>query len=99
MKAYMHLIMYALSKKCVVSVWDGGEWAEERSKDYYKIVDAIKSVDESQLKIHDPDDCYMGWAMIIPSLDDDETVADCSDNKFMNEWSALYEEQLPEVLF
>lgn len=89
MKAYKHLVKYALSAGCTVSVWDGEEWQIKRSTGYRAIIDAVESVEQAQIRIRDAGGNMMGWASIIPSLDDDETVADHSDNLWMNDWSYL----------
>lgn len=86
MKAYKHLVKHSLSKGFTVSVFDGEEWQVNRSNKYQAIIDAIESVEESQLKIRNAEGDYMGWALIIPSLFDDETVADFSSNEFMENW-------------
>ena len=49
MKAYEHIIKFALSCDYTVSVWDGEEWT--KSDDYAEIVDAVESVEEAILKI------------------------------------------------
>jgi len=95
MKAYKHLIKYALANNCLVSVFDGEEWQVSKSSAYKAIVDAVESVEEAQIKIYSKSDTrgegYKGWALIIPfGLEDDETVADCSENEFMNTWDAAY---------
>ena len=95
MKAYKHLVKHSLVNNCLVSVFDGEEWAVNMSGKYQTIIDAIESVEEAQIKIYSKFDTrgegYKGWALVIPfGLDDDETVADNSDNEFMNSWDDAY---------
>jgi hypothetical protein len=91
MKAWKHLVHYALRKGHTVSVWDGEEWQVKRSDMFYPIKDAIESVDESTIRIRNSDGKVVAWAMIIIGLADDETVADYSDNEWMDAWSNAYE--------
>ena len=89
MKAYKRLIKHALSLGHTVSVYDGGEWEVKKSNKYKQIIDCIESVDESEIIIHDKNNMRLGWALIIPSLDDEETVADNTITEFMTSWEAL----------
>jgi len=91
MKAWKHLVHYALRKGCTVSVWDGEEWQLKRCEMFYPIKDAVESVDEAQVRIRNSDGKVVGWALIINGLAADETVADYSDNAWMNEWNNVYE--------
>jgi hypothetical protein len=88
MKAYKSLIKYTLANGYTVSVWDGEEWQVKRSTGYQAIVDAIESVEVAELRIRDADGKVIGWAQIIPDLEDDETVADHTDNDFFSMWDA-----------
>ena len=95
MKAYKHLVKHSLANGNLVSVFDGEEWQVSKSSKYQAIIDAIESVEEAQIKIYSKFDTrgegYKGWALVIPfGLDDDETVADNSDNEFMNTWQESY---------
>jgi len=67
-----------------VSVWDGEEWQVKRSVSYKAIIEAIESVEEAQIRIRNAEGSEIGWALIIPCLDNDETVADYTDNDFMH---------------
>lgn len=89
MKAYKHLVKFALAQGLTVSVWDGGEWGVKRSSKYKDIIDHIESVDTAELRLRDGE-TVKGWALIIPDLEDDETVADYSDNEFFASWEAAY---------
>jgi hypothetical protein len=91
MKAYRHLVIYALAKDCTVSVWDGEEWQIKRSANFDAIVDAIESVEEAELNIRSLDDAVTWVRVSAFGLADDETVVDCHDNKFMQEWENSYE--------
>ena len=95
MKAYKHLVKHALGTGNLVSVFDGEEWQVSKSSKYQAIIDAIESVEEAQIKIYSKFDTrgegYRAWALVIPfGLDDDETVADHTDNPFMDTWSESY---------
>ena len=43
MKAYKHLVKYALAQGYNISVWDGEEWQVSHSNKYQNIIDAIES--------------------------------------------------------
>lgn len=91
MKAYKHLIRYALDSGANVSVWDGEEWQENRSTDAAAIIAAIESVEEAELVIKN-NERRMAWVRVAAyGLADDETVVDYTVNDFMNEWEAAYE--------
>ena len=92
MKAYKHLIKYAISKGYTISVYDGEEWQVKRSVAYKEIVDAIESVEEAEMTIRDKQGNKEAWVLCSAfGLADDETVMDYSDNKFMQDWSAAYD--------
>lgn len=89
MKAYKHLIKHSLARGCVLSVWDGEEFAQRRSASFTAIVEAVESVEEAQLLIF-KDGVKMGWALVHPyGVADDETVSDYTCTPFMNEWEAI----------
>ena len=97
MKAYKHLVKYALEKNCVVSVWDGEEWQVSKASKYKSIIDAIESVEEAELKIYSKFDTrgegYKGWALVSAfGLEDDETVIDNTVTEFMNNWEQTYKQ-------
>lgn len=93
MKAYKHLVKYALAQGHVISVCDGEEWQVSHSTKYQNIIDAIESVEEANVVIRVP--TYgnrVAWALVIPyGLEDEETVADYTDNEFMMKWSLAYD--------
>ena len=92
MQAYKHLIKHAIAMGYSCSVWDGEEWQIKRSKAYREIVDAVKSVDEAELRIRDKEGNKVGWALVSTYLlEDDETVLDYTCNEFMENWFAEYE--------
>jgi hypothetical protein len=92
MKAYKHLVRFALAAGHNVSVFDGEEWATDKSTDYQEIIEAIESVEEAQLVINATADIRMAWARVSAfGLADDETVVDYTVNDFMNSWEAAYE--------
>ena len=91
MKAYKSLIKFALANNATISVWDGEEWQVKRSDGYQAIVDAINSVEVAELRIRDAEGNVVGWAQIIPDLEDDETVADYTMTPFMEQWEKTQE--------
>ena len=90
MKAYKDLVKTALHHGFVVSVFDGEEWSTKKSNQYKVIIDDIEGVEEAQIVIRDASNKELGWALIIPSLEDDETVADFTITSFMNNWDLNY---------
>ena len=87
MKAYKHLVKAVLDDGNTVSVWDGEEWQVKRGTKYQAIINAIESVEEAQLRIRlgSDDQRVIGWALVIPfGLEDDETIADCTCNAYMD---------------
>lgn len=92
--AYIDLVKTAIKQGYTVSVWDGGEWQVKRSKSLKAIMEAVKSVEEAQLRIRNGDE-VVGWARVsIYGVDPEETVIDTSDNDFMNAWWDSYESTL-----
>lgn len=90
MKAYRHLVKFALNKGCTISVWDGEEWQVKRSTDFHEIIDAIESVEEAELVIRNKN-CDITWARVSAyGLEDDETVVDYYVNDFTKEWEKSY---------
>ena len=92
MKAYRHLVKFALNKGYDISVWDGEEWQVKRSTKFQNIIDAIESVEEAQIKIRMQDyGNLVGVANISAfGLEDDETVTDHNLSQFMQEWEESY---------
>ena len=82
---YKTLVRNVLAKGASISVWDGEEWQVKRSVSYKQIIEAIESVEEAQIRIRNGEGSEIGWALIIPfAVENDETVADYSDNVFMH---------------
>jgi hypothetical protein len=81
--AYRQLVKAGLAQGFTVSVWDGGDWQVKRSVKQKDIFAAITSVHEAELRFRDADGKVCGWALIIPGLAPEETVADCSDRPWM----------------
>jgi hypothetical protein len=90
MKAYKHLIKHAIATGHNVTVWDGEENQVLHGTAYKAIIDAIESVDMAEVLIYDAAKKRVGWAQIISSLDDDETVADYTCTPFMDAWDDLH---------
>lgn len=93
MKAYKHLVRYALNAGHAVSVDDGGDDFEIiRGRDYQPIIDCIESVEQAQIVISDQNDKQIGWALVMPyGVDDEETVCDYTITPFMEAWQAAYD--------
>ena len=92
MKAYEHLVRFALAAGHNISVFDGEEWATDKSTDYQAIIEAIESVEEAELVINATADIRMAWARVAAfGLADDETVIDYTVNDFTTAWEAAYE--------
>lgn len=91
MITYKSYIQMALKNGNTISVFDGEEWPVKKSTDYKAIVEAIDSVEESQLKIRNQAGENLGWALLIPGCGSDgsEDIVDYSDNLYMN---ALHEQ-------
>lgn len=90
MKAYKHLVKHALTRGFTVSVYDGEEWDVKRSNKYQTIIDSIESVEEAEIRIRNDEGDSVGWALVIPGLNDDETVADYTCTDFMETWDTHY---------
>jgi hypothetical protein len=92
MKAYKHLVRYALNAGHTVSVYDGAVWEVKRSTKYKTIIDCIESVEEAQLNIRDANGEPIAWALVSAyGLADDETVIDFGWNDFMKQWEIIYD--------
>ena len=90
-KAYRNLVAYALANNCTVSVWDGEEFQVKKCTSFKRIVEAIESVEEANLKIRYNGDEVVGFALVSAyGLAPDETVIDFSDNDWMKGWEQQY---------
>ena len=91
MKAYKHLVKFALKHGHTVSVYDGEIWEVRRSTAYKTIIDCIESVEIASLRIRNTDGDIIGWASVMPfGLEDDETVVDHTITTFMETWDNDY---------
>jgi len=91
MKAYKHLVKFALKAGHTVSVYDGEVWEVRRSTEYKAIIYCIESVEIASLRIRNSEGEIVGWASVIPfGLEDDETVADNTITEFMTTWEESY---------
>ena len=100
MKAYKHLVMFAIAKRCTVSVWDGEAYQVKRSRDYRAICAAVESVEEAELTIRDALGAKVCFVTVQPfGVEDDETVSNYEVCPFMNEWEALQRTHASNLLF
>ena len=91
MKAYKHLVKFALKNGHTVSVYDGECWDVRRSTGYKTIIESIESVEMASLRIRNAAGEVIGWASVMPfGLEDDETVCDHTITPFMEMWDASY---------
>lgn len=92
MSAYRNLIAAALKLNFTCSVWDGEEWQVKRSTKIKECCDAVKSVDEAQLRFRNSTGEIVGWALVSAyGLEPDETVMDFSGNDWILEWEDRYQ--------
>jgi len=91
-KAYRHLIKYALERNCTISVHNGEYWEVKRSTSPKAIEEACKSGEEGSMRIRQGDD-IVGWAYVIDAIDfePEETVVDHTLTPFMEAWSEAYD--------
>jgi hypothetical protein len=88
--AYIQFIKLALSKGYTVSVWDGEEWQVKRSQSFNAICEAVKSVEEAQLRVRDTEGKVVAWALVSAfGLEPDETVVDYTVNEFTREFEVI----------
>jgi len=87
MKAHRNLIKYALAAGNTVSVHDGGdELALVKSSKHNEIIEAIEAVELAEVMIYNPEGKRLGWALVLPYEDAEDTVSDHTDNEYMNNW-------------
>ena len=89
MKAYLHLIKYALSKGLFIKVNCEGTQLICLTSDYSEIMTAIDSVKESSIRVCRYDQCIAS-AQINTGSAPGETIADYSESSFMDEWQMKY---------
>ena len=68
MKAYKHLVKFALKHGHTVSVYDGESWDVRRSTAYKAIIASIESVEIASLRIRNAAGDVIGWASVMPWL-------------------------------
>ena len=92
-KAHIHLVKFALSQECTISVYDGEEWQVKRSTSFKAIKDALESVDQASMVIQDNEGQLVASAVVVDdcTFEPDETVVDHSDTVFMRQWEWAYE--------
>lgn len=89
--AYIDLVKTAIRHGFTVSVWDGEEWQVKKSTSLKDITDAIKSVEEAELRFRDAENRVNGWALVSAyGLEPEETVIDHTVNEWMSAWSDHY---------
>jgi hypothetical protein len=67
--AFRELIRAGLAAGYTCSVWDGGEWQVKRSRSLSACVDAVRSVDEAELRFRDESGAIVGWALVSDAVD------------------------------
>lgn len=92
MKAYRHLVKFALAAGHTVSVHDGEDWPVKRGARLGAIVAAVESVDVAQLLFRDATGERAGSATVSAfGLADDETVIDWTCSELLMAWETEYE--------
>lgn len=92
MKAYKHLVKYALAQGLTVSVWDGEVWSTKRSTNYQEIIDDIEGLEDATLRFRDPSGFFIASALVSAhGLADTETVIDYTDCDWMQTWNDAYD--------
>ena len=94
MKAHLHLIDYALSKGCQITVGSLGEIDLHKSTVRRSIIQAAEACDATRIDLFDSDDAYLGFALVVNdnNQEHDEYIADHSLSAFLKEWSINYEQ-------
>ncbi len=92
---HLNLIKYALAQGCSMSVFSGGDGPDlSNSTDYLAIVEAVHAVDEASLRIRNAQGERIASVLVLPYLNDDETVAAWTANyaghEWMETWSRAY---------
>lgn len=87
MKAHYQLVKHAINDMgFTVSVHDGEEFAVKRVSNIRVVMDAIESVDVSELIFRNKDGERQGWALIVLGNDGGDEVSDYSVNDWMDNW-------------
>ena len=97
-----HLVRWLLDRQRPVdfkiSVWDGEVWQVRRSRSEKEIMEAIRSVDECQLRVHTPDPELVGWVQIVhenaESRVNDYAPSSRKEPSFLDDWFSETEDKL-----
>lgn len=81
----VRMLKAALRNGFTFSVFDGDAWPVRKSQDLDAAIEAVEAVEEAEVIFLDSDNRQVGWALCIPSLEDDEAVVDYSQD-FDNPW-------------
>jgi hypothetical protein len=84
MKYVNRLIHLALSQDMTLSVWDGEEWTVEGSRSAKEVREALASTDMDNLFVRASEGRYASF-LLVWGLEEDETIADYTDNELGNE--------------
>ena len=90
MKAYIHLVKFALASGAAVNVFDGEEWSMQHETKFTAIKKEIEDLEECSLRFSDKDGNRLGTAFITPFEPAEETVCDYSCTPFMEKWANIY---------
>ena len=90
LSAHAHLISYGLERGFTFSVFSGGECDLLKSSDEKAILEAAAAVGECHVYLYEVGQ-LRAIALVIDGDPNGDTVADCSDNMFIDEWFDAYE--------
>ena len=93
-KAYRDLIQTALGKGMSVTVGWQDEIDLEKTTNQEEIFDMIRNLSECHVKFYAADGSYAGYALVIPGLAPEETVADYGIKPWIDEWWNDYFERM-----
>lgn len=94
--AYKHYLQRAFNQGHVVHVDDGGD-ETIHCNTYQEALDAVEAVESATALVVRKDRSEsgkwvrLGWALIIPGLDPEETVADYSVTDYNESWEREYD--------
>ena len=84
------LVRACLGRGCVISVWEGGDWAIKRSANVDAVMKALASTDMDVLVVRQANGHRLGSFTLIYGNNDDELIADCSATAFCDSvWEEL----------
>lgn len=69
-----------------MEVWSGGDEADYNGHHPASAEEAVRAVDEAHLYLRDAEGRLTGWALLIGDLDDDEVIADCGEEDWIDRW-------------